>query len=83
MLADGTIEMETKVDAAARAHAAKKGWQPGDYEVEITGTDKDGNAVVMLRHKDDKNPKYPGGGKSVELHISRKTYEVVVVVMFQ
>jgi hypothetical protein len=74
---------EKKVDAAARAHAATKGWQAGDYEVELTGTDSDGNAVVTLVHKDDKNARRPGGGKSVQLRISSKTYEVVRELAFQ
>jgi hypothetical protein len=72
-----------KVEAAAVAHAAAKGWKRGEYEIEIVGTDADGNAVVTLAHGDDKRAARPGGGKSVSLRIDPKTYRVVRELAFQ
>jgi hypothetical protein len=73
----------SKVEAAAHAHAAKKGWKKGEYTVEITGTDADGNAAVTLHHADDAHAKVPGGGKSVALRIETKGYTVVRELGFQ
>ncbi len=65
-----------KVESAAHAHAAKKGWARTDYTIEITGTDKDGNALVTLAHAEDKRGWAPGSGKSVELRVETKGYTV-------
>lgn len=65
-----------KVEAAAHAHAAKKGWARADYTVEIMGTDAEGHAVVTLAHVDDRALRRPGGGRSVSLRIETKTYTV-------
>jgi hypothetical protein len=72
-----------RVTAAARAHAARKGWKPDDYVVEITGTDSDGNAAVTLHHVDDERAVGPGGGKSVVLRIEPRGYTVVRELRFQ
>jgi hypothetical protein len=73
----------TRVESAAHAHAAKKGWSRSEYEVDITGTDADGNAVVTLRHVDDKKARAPGGGKSVQIRIETKGYTIVRELSFQ
>jgi hypothetical protein len=72
-----------KVEAAAHAHAAKKGWRREEYKVEITGTDAEGNAAVTLHHAIDAQVKAPGGGKSVALRIETKGYTVVRELAFQ
>jgi hypothetical protein len=72
-----------KVEAAAHAHAAAKGWSRSDYTLEITGTDADGNAVVTLTHADDKRGKAPGGGKSVQVRVETKGYTVARELRFQ
>ena len=72
-----------KVEAAAIAHASAKGWKRSDYEIEIVGTDGDGNAVVTLAHADDKRAPRPGGGRSVSLRIDPKAYRVVRELAFQ
>jgi hypothetical protein len=72
-----------RVETAAHAHAAKKGWSRDEYRVEIMGTDADGNAVVTLSHADDKRSPRPGGRKSVSLRVDPKTYAVVKELAFQ
>ncbi|MCA9588626.1 MAG: hypothetical protein KC657_25090 [Myxococcales bacterium] len=66
-----------KVEAAAHAHAAKKGWKAGEYKVEIMGTDADGHAAVTLHHNDDAHAKSPGSGKSIAIRVETKGYTVV------
>jgi hypothetical protein len=72
-----------KVEAAAHAYAAKKGWKASEYKVEITGTDADGNAAVTLHHNDDARAKTPGGGKSVAIRVEPKGYTVAREIAFQ
>jgi hypothetical protein len=73
----------SRVEAAARAHAATKGWDPGSYKIVIVGRDAAGNASVTLSHLDDRRLNRPGGGKSVSLGIDPKSYVVVCELYFQ
>jgi hypothetical protein len=61
-----------------------KGWNTSDYSIEVTGeTDKAGNRIVNIIHKDDKRALLPGAGKSVELHIDMNQEMVVKEMSFQ
>lgn len=57
----------SKVEAAAHAHAAKKGWKRDEYAITIMGTDADGNAMVTLSH----------AGNATSIRVETKTYTVV------
>jgi hypothetical protein len=64
-----------RVEQAARAHAAAKGWKPGDYTMAITGTDAEGHAVVTLSYT-GRGPA-PGGARALQIRVAPRTYQVV------
>ena len=61
-----------------------KFWRPGDFRLEPRGLTKgESHAVVWAVHREDETAVSPGGGKSVELHVDRKDYQVVRELRFQ
>jgi hypothetical protein len=75
----------------AHAHiAADYAWPESDYTLRISQQDPD-RVVVYARHKEDDGMGRlngqgfirAGGGKSFEMHLSRKTHSVIREMYFQ
>ncbi len=78
-------EEQRLIDKAAEDHVVqKKGWQPGEFRLEPHGLSKDGTAAVVwaVHSADERSPKL-GGGKSLVLHVDRKSHVVIKELHFQ
>ena len=78
-------EEQRRVNKAAEDHLLqKKSWQRSEFRLELHGLNKDRTAaVVWAIHSDDKRSPAPGGGKSLALHVDRKSLQVVKELRFQ
>jgi hypothetical protein len=92
----GVVVMDTKkgaLDDAERSEieaaiavylGAGKQWRPEDYRIEHRGArDDDRVWVVWAVHADDEKGLAPGGGKSLELWVDRKSKRITKELGFQ
>jgi hypothetical protein len=87
------IETDDKAWAYNVVHhhiAETYAWQPSDYDLRISHADPD-RILVHVHHHDDEMTRsrnngealVAGGGKSFEVHLSRKTHSVISEGHFQ
>jgi hypothetical protein len=74
-----------EVEAAARVYlGAGKKWRPEEYRLEHRGASPDGKYwIVVAVHADDEAGLAPGGGKSLELWVDKKSKMVIKELGFQ
>jgi hypothetical protein len=73
------------VNKAAEDHILqKKSWQRSEFRIELRGLSKDSTAaVVWAVHADDERSPTAGRGKSLALHVDRKSLKVIKELRFQ
>jgi hypothetical protein len=87
------MEKKTELDPAERAEieaaivvylGAGKKWPREEYRIEHRGPSKDAKHwIVVAVHADDEKGLAPGGGKSLELWIDRRSKQVLKELGFQ
>lgn len=75
----------SEIEAAIAVYlGAGKQWRPEDYRIEHRGArDDDRVWVVWAVHADDEKGLAPGGGKSLELWVDRKSKRITKELGFQ
>jgi hypothetical protein len=76
---------QRRVNKAAEDHILqKKSWQRSEFRIELRGLSKDSTAaVVWAVHADDERSPTAGRGKSLALHVDRKSLKVIKELRFQ
>jgi len=86
-----SIEDTEMRDASARINwedvsknyiSKNKSWSFDEYDLEYVG-ENNGSIIVLAKFKQDETMAYPGGGRSIEIHIDSKTGDVVGEFGFQ
>jgi len=71
-------------EAATQYLTRNKNWKAGEFRIEPKGSTKDGRCIVVWAiHVDDENAVFPGGGKSLALHLDPNERRVISEFRFQ
>jgi hypothetical protein len=76
---------DPQIDAAVVLYlGVGKKWRPEEYRLEHRGSSPDGKYwIIVAVHADDEAGLAPGGGKSLELWVDKKSRMVIKELGFQ
>lgn len=78
-----TPEERVRIESAVAAYVtAHKRWEKEDFRIDYKGIRNDQAVVWAVYLEDELHPR-PGAGKSIELHVNVKTFDVEKELSFQ
>ena len=76
-------EQRSLLERVVKQYLHSKGWQEGDYALEVPRQQSATTVIVDAIHKDDLQSNCPGGGRSLRLHINLRDMKVTKELAFQ